>query len=599
VILEEPVVPDPAVPLDEGASAGTDPASSLVGATPPVADALALALLQQCAWTLAWVGVLAAALGYSASWSAGPWAAAASPVLVVVALVGAVLVWTGPRPLGPLQQILGLGTALVTAGVAQGTGIHLRHAYATDSAAFNQVATRLLLQGRNPYTSSMAGAARLLDPPAAFWTYQADGGHAVGVSYPAGSFLLQAPFMALGMNHLATDWVDLGAWLVTAVIVFCMLPGFLRWLAPLLLLTGVFVGPFANGGTDALFVPFLVVAVWRWDRFPGRTTPWLPGWVGPVCLGIACSIKQTPWFCVPFLVVGVACEARRAGSGPVRAAVRYAAIGAGAFVVVNLPFVVWSPTAWLKGAFLPLAEPLVADGQGLVTLALHGFTGGVVTVWMSAAAGVALVAMLVGFALWESRLKRVWLLLVPLVLFLPDRSLANYLTDFVPAALVAALSVTAVDPAPGRAFRRPVWLAPLAVGIPAVVSVGLLVVAFTSAPLTVTVDGLAARGVATVNGGQSWARVVVTVHNTSSGALTPHFMVSSGGGHPTGFWEARAVSGSDPVGPGASTRFALQPTRSIAAPQHGQWWIVEAYSSPPNALSTSTLQRWTLGPSTG
>ena len=50
----------------------------------------------------------------------------------------------------------------------------------------------------------------LLDPAAAFWTYQVNGAHTLGISYPAGSFLLQAPFMALGMNHMVTDWVDLG-----------------------------------------------------------------------------------------------------------------------------------------------------------------------------------------------------------------------------------------------------------------------------------------------------------------------------------------------------------------------------------------------------
>ena len=417
------------------------------------------------------------------------------------------------------------------------------------------------------------------------------------VSYPAGSFLLQAPFMALGLTHLATDWVDLGAWLVTAVLVFCMLPAFLRWLAPLLLLTGMFLGPFANGGTDALFVPFLVLAVWRWDRYPQRATTWLPAWVGPVALGVACSVKQTPWFCVPFLVVGVAVEAGRSGSGPLRSSSRYLALVGATFVTVNLPFVVASPTAWLKGTFLPVTEPLVADGQGLVALALHGLTGGVVTAWMSAAAGVALVAMVAAFALFEERLKRVWLLLVPLVVFLPDRSLANYLTDFVPAALVAALSVTAVGSGTGVAptRRRPGWLVPVAVGVPAVVSAALLVVAFTSAPLTVTVDGVSARGVATVDGGQSWTRVVVTVHNTSGTAMAPHFMVSSGGGHPAGFWSARAVGGVDPVAPGASTRFELRPTRYTATPPRGQWWIVEAYSSPPDALSTSPLQRWALG----
>ena len=600
MILDDPPVPEP----DTRTTAGRPdaPGPPVVDLSAP-GDVAALTLVQQCAWTLVWAAVLASALNFWGSWSAGWWAALAAPVLVLAALVGAVAVWTVRHPVGRTLQAVGLGAALATAALSQGTAIHLRHWYATDSAAFNQIATRLLLDGHNPYPASMASAGRLLHPAAAYWTYQTDGGHVLRVSYPAGSFLLQAPVMALGLTHLATDWIDLAAWLVTAVLVFCMLPAYLRWLGPLLLMTGAFLGPFTNGGTDALFVPFLVVAVWRWDRFPGRATPWLPSWVGPVALGIACSVKQTPWFCVPFLVVGVVCEARRAGAGPLRTGARYLALVAGTFVVINLPFLVWSPTAWFHGAFLPVVEPLVPDGQGLVSLALHGLTGGVVTAWITAAAALALVALLAAFSLWEARIKRVWLFLVPLVLFLPDRSLANYLFDFVPAALVAALSVRAVAPdVPAvprshREARRSTWLAPVLVGLPAVASVALLVVAFTSAPLTVTVDGVAASGVATVDGGLSWDHVLVTVHNTSSSALSPRFMVASGGGHPGGFWSARAVVGTDPVAAGASTRFVLRPTNGSPAPSHGQWWIVEAYSSPPDALSTSTLQQWTLGKS--
>ncbi len=564
------------------------------GRTPGPGDVAALALVQQCAWTLVWVAALASALGLWGSWSAGPVVSVLAPVLVLVTLMGAVAVWTVPRPLGRALPLAGLLVALVTAGLSEGTAIFLRPFYTTDSAAFNQVATRLLLDGHDPYTASMAPAARLLHPAAAYWTYLADGGRVLRVSYPAGSFLLQAPAMALGVTHLATDWVDLGAWLVTAVLVSCMLPPFLRWLAPLLLLTGTFLGPFANGGTDALFVPFLVLAVWRWDRYPGRTTTWLPAWVGPVALGVACSVKQTPWFCVPFLVIGVALEARRSGAAPLRAATGYLALVGVAFAAVNLPFVVASPTAWLHGTLFPVAEPLVPDGQGLVALALHGLTGGVVTAWMSAAAGVAMVAMVTAFALFEQRLRRVWLFLVPLVLFLPDRSLANYLTDFVPAALVAAVSLGAGS-GTSAARGRPAWLAPVTVGVPALVSAALLVVAFTSAPLTVTVDSAAARGVATPGGGLSWSRVVVTVRNTSGTPLVPHFMISSGGGHPGGFWTARAVDGVDPVGPGASTRFVLVPVRYTSTPPRGQWWVVDAYSSSPDALSTSPLQRWALG----
>ena len=597
MILDEPLAPPPGEPEDTDG----DVAGSMTGLDRPGTRA-ELVLVQRCAWTLVWVAVLGAALQYWGSWSAGWWAAVLAPLLVLLALVGAVLVWTVARPLSPAMQRFGLVAGLVTAAVTEGTLIHLRNFYVTDSAAFNQVATRLFVDGRNPYTSSMAGAARFLHPVAQLWTYQVDGAHTLKISYPAGSFLVQAPVAALGLHHMVTDWVDLAAWLVTAVLVFAMVPSVLRWLAPLLLLSGIFLGPFANGGTDALFLPFLVIAVWRWDRFPERAAAWLPSWAGPVSLGIACSIKQTPWFCVPFLMVGVACQARRAGRRPVVLALRYGAVTLAAFLVVNAPFIVWSPTAWVRGIFLPIVDPLVADGQGVVTFALHGLTGGVVLPWLSAGAGLALVAMLVAFALWEARLKRAWLFLVPFVLFVPDRSLTNYLLDFVPAALVAALSVTAVGSLGAGedvgAVVDPIvrkWRRGLAVAIPAVGSAALVAVAFTSAPLGITVDGVSVAGVATDDGGLNFRRVEVTVQNHSDAPLSPHFIITSGGGHLGPFWRATALRATDPVGAGASTVFVLRPTTFLWTPPHGQWWLVAAYTSSPNALSTSAPQYWRLG----
>ena len=548
-----------------------------------------LVLVQRCAWTLVWVAVLASALNFWGAWSAGPWAALLAPVLVLTALVGAVLVWTLSRPMSPAMRHFGLISALVAAAASQGTGIHLRRFYTTDSAAFNQVATRLLLDGHNPYASSMAGAARLLHPASNYWTYQVDGAHTLNVAYPAGSFLIQAPFMALGLHNMVSDWVDLAAWLITAVLIYLMVPPVLRWLAPLLLLTGIFIGPFASGGTDALFVPFLVVAVWRWDRFPDRAVSWLPSWVGPAALGMACSIKQSPWFCIPFLMVGVASEARRSGRRPIVTALRYGAIVGTVFLAVNIPFIVWSPSDWLRGIFLPMVDPLVADGQGAVALALHGLTGGVVMPWLSAAAAMALVAMLVAFALWEPRLKRAWLFLVPIVLYLPDRSLANYLSDFVPAALVAALCVA--DATARTDARGPgKWSARVAAGVPALASLTLIGLAFTSAPLDVTVDGATVNGVATADGGLNFRQIVVTVHNNADRALTPHFMISSGGGHPNAFWRSGLLRGTNPVAPGATTVFVLRPTSYFAPPPLGQKWLVAAYTSSPNALSTSSLQ---------
>ncbi len=575
------------------------PAPVLAPEAPGPPDAERLALADKAAWTVVWIAVLAVALNYWGSWPAGPLAALLAPALALVAVVGAATVWLARRPMGPGARLAGLGAAVVTVLASQGTDIHTRHGYTTDSGAFNQVATRLLVAGHDPYTSSMAPAARLLHPAFALWTYRVDGSHVLQVSYPAGSFLLQAPLWILGVHHQLTDWVDLVAWLATAVLVFCLLPATLRWAGPLLLVVAGYSGAFANGGTDALFLPFLVVAVWRWDRYPHRAAARLPAWVGPVALGLACTVKQTPWFCVPFLVVGVALAARRAGGRPVAVGARYAATVGGAFLVVNLPFLLWNPGAWLRGVLLPFVDPLVPDGQGVVALALHGLTGGVVVGLLAAAGAAAYLALLAAFFWWEPRLRRAWLLLLPLVLYVPARSLANYLLDLAPAALVAAASVRAPAPAaepdpagrpvePGRRWPR---AAPWTVAVPAAAAVVLAGVALTSAPL-----GVSVLGVSTSDGAQTLDAVTVAVHNGSSGPLAPRFMVASGAGHPDGFWPTTVRSGTFPVGPGATTVLVLHAPRPTGAPARGASWLVQAYTTTPAALSTSPLLRWSLGP---
>ncbi len=49
------------------------------------------------------------------------------------------------------------------------------------------------------------------------------------------------------------------------------------------------------------------------------------------------------------------------------------------------------------------------------------------------------------------------------------------------------------------------------------------------------------------------------------------------------------------LGPGASTTVKLRPGIYTWSPIRGGYWLVEAYTSSPNALSTSPLQFWRLG----
>ena len=213
-----------------------------------------------------WLAVVTGGVNLWGFWWWSPAVIAVAPLMIAGGLVGIASSWLVGNPRSRLFQGVTLGAVIVTALFPQSIEISTRSFYATDSAAFDQVAARALAHGADPYVASMSGVAHLLSVPSRFWTYTVDGGHVAQFSYPAGSFLLSLPATALGI-HMAVDWTDLVAWLATIVLLFALVPASLRWLVALLGLTPFFLGSFTSGGTDAMFLPFLVMAVWRWDRY--------------------------------------------------------------------------------------------------------------------------------------------------------------------------------------------------------------------------------------------------------------------------------------------------------------------------------------------
>ncbi len=49
------------------------------------------------------------------------------------------------------------------------------------------------------------------------------------------------------------------------------------------------------------------------------------------------------------------------------------------------------------------------------------------------------------------------------------------------------------------------------------------------------------------------------------------------------------------LGAGGTATVTLRPEEFTWSPAHGAHWLVEAYTTSPNALSTSPLQVWSLG----
>ncbi|MHB8594605.1 MAG: hypothetical protein ACYDB3_09810, partial [Acidimicrobiales bacterium] len=206
---------------------------------------------------------------------------------------------------------------------------------------------------------------------------------------------------------------------------------------------------------------------------------------------------------------------------------------------------------------------------------------------LNAAGALAYLAVMAAWVVWFPALKRIWLLLLPVVFFFSPRSLSSYLVDLFPVAVIAAVTVhgTATTTLRNGGIRRP-RRAALLVALP-VLGVGITAaLAFSSQPLQLSV-----HGVDTSHRGRRVDAVTVSVRNLTGVPQSPHFLVNTGAGI-DGFWMP-AGRRSVVLGPGASATVTLDAPVATTAPQYGARWLVEAYTCAPRTLSTSSLELWT------
>ena len=320
--------------------------------------------------------------------------------------------------------------------------VYIAPDYGTDEIAFDQYAAQLALHGLDPYLHSMAAAFPLFHVSPNGYTFQLNGQPVTSLSYPALAFEAYLPILLLGITTQAATWMNIAAWAIGSVVLFTVLPRRLAPLAAIIASLDVYIGYAAGGVTDTLFVPLLIGAAVRWDDFPGQRGP--AAWRGPILLGLAMAVKQTPWLVAPFLVAGIVLEARRRqpAAGSLRPAaicgLRYAGIALAAFLVPNLPYLVASPDAWMRGVLTPFSSQVVPAGQGLVGISLSLDAGGGSLRAYTIASVVVFLALLGCYLAAYPMLKPVTFLLPSVVLFFATRSFGSYLVMLIPAALAAA-----------------------------------------------------------------------------------------------------------------------------------------------------------------
>lgn len=225
------------------------------------------------------------------------------------------------------------------------------YTFTTDAHTFMDYAARLLLEGKNPYDWPLSGAFTVHHMPSDLQTPLESGGLSDRLAYPSLSVLYLVPFVAVGIPTLYAYAAALYGCLVVA---FKAAPPALRPLVLLPLFADQSFVAFAFGGlTDTVWALLFCLAVLYWSKKPV---------LAAVLVGLACAYKQHACLLTPFLLVRLARETPPEERK--RVLLRFIGIVGGVFVLLNLPFVLWSPREWLLAFTEPLVAEMVPLGEG-------------------------------------------------------------------------------------------------------------------------------------------------------------------------------------------------------------------------------------------
>jgi uncharacterized membrane protein len=526
--------------------------------------------------TLAGVFVVTWSFRLSGYLTFAPWLAVPVMVLGLAGLLVIVAAWLPGSVLGSRRQDQIGWAALVAALIALALWSYFQvftnAAYGTDEVAFDQYAAQLALHGINPYLHSMAPAFPLFHVSPNGYTFQLNGQPITTLSYPALSFEAYLPLLALGWATQAAVWANVAAWALGVVVLYAVLPRNLAPLAVVVASADTFIGYAAGGVTDCLFVPLLVGAAVGWDRFASARGP--AAWRGPVLMGLAMAVKQTPWLVVPFVVAGIVVESRqeRGWSQALRDGLRYAGIALAAFLAPNVPYLIAAPGAWLHGVLTPLSSRAVPAGQGLISFSLSLAVGGGSLLAYNVAAVVVLAALFACYLATYPAMKPAAFLIPSIVLFFAARSFGSYLVMLIPAAIAAAATVR--RPPGAGSWRHWKWVALTG----AAASVAAVSAAVTAAsPLAVSIQSVQTTGqLATVE------QVTLAVVNKTGSSVRPAFTIEDGT-VVTAFW--RRQHGPAVLGPHQRASYTIVAPSYFAMPSIDNGFQVLAFLRSPASVS--------------
>jgi hypothetical protein len=202
-------------------------------------------------------------------------------------------------------------------------------------------------------------------------------------NYPAGSFLLPAPFMALGISDMRLMYL----FFTIPALAYAVKVIGRRWRWYLLLGVALSIelwNAIFAGDNSLLYLPFIMMG---WLLLRRKL------WLSALFMGIAAATKQTAWFFLPFYLI----LAWRV-LGLKRATLALFIIGA-VFLAANAPFIVADPGLWLSSVLAPMTDNMFPMGAGVITLV----TSGTIKLSSSLPFAIMEIAVLAAGLLWYLR----------------------------------------------------------------------------------------------------------------------------------------------------------------------------------------------------
>lgn len=370
-----------------------------------------------------------------------------------------------------------------------------------DPGLYTDFAGQLFLRGENPYTWDLAGVFDVYRISQAGGTPRLDGSFTSNFPYPALAFLFVVPFQALGLPGMFL--VSLLAQIAALVLLFLVSP---RSVQPLILLPVVV-------GVDFTLQSLIGVLDITWAvLLVGMIVAWRMPTVRAVLFGLAIAFKQSPWLAAPFLLIRLWRD--ESAESPICRVGYFSLISMATFLLINAPFILWDPDAWLEGVTEPFRDDLVLLSQGgLSSLTQFGLVNLPKEYYLVTTLSVFTLLLLVYWRHYDTLRDVLWVM-PGIPMWFSYRSLESYWVYWI-FPLLATLITRAP---PSQPARKPSWastLATMTVMMGALFAVGTFL---SSSPSPIEVrPGLPMR----VNASGYVTHIPVQVTNRSPRTLVP------------------------------------------------------------------------------